>query len=332
MRAIVLNRNNPSGLELTTIQQPKVGAGQVRVAIKATSLNHRDEWCRKGQYANLKDGVVLGSDASGVVTEIGEGVGQEWKGKEVIINPASNWGDDQRFQSKDFQILGMPENGTLSESIVVSLNRVYPKPAHLSWEEAAALPLAGVTAFRAMFFRGKLKKGENLIVTGFGGGVAQFATQFGLAFGANVFVSSSDDEKLAKAQTLGVKAGFKYTHENWVEKAVSSTGGFDLIIDGAAGNALSNLIDVCKPGGRIVFYGATLGDPDVLTARKVFWKQLNIMGSTMGSDQDFDEMVNFVSNHQIRPIVDKVFPFEEAENAFDRMREGKQMGKIVLVP
>ena len=300
--------------------------------IKAAALNHRDEWCRAGMYPNLKDGIILGSDGAGVISELGEGVDAEMLGKEVIINPALNWGQNQKVQGPLFEILGMPNHGTLAESIIVPLDRVHPKPAHLSWEEAAALPLAGVTAYRAISYQGQLTQGETLLVTGFGGGVAQFVAQFGLAMGAKVYVSSSDPEKIAKALELGAIKGFNYQDHNWITQAQEAVGGFDLIIDSAAGDTLNHLVQVAKPGGKIVFFGATLGNPSKLEARKIFWNQLKIIGTTMGSDADFDGMLDLVTTHQIKPLVDSVFKFEQALEAFDRMRDGKQLGKIVLVP
>ncbi|MEN2283013.1 zinc-binding dehydrogenase [Algoriphagus sp. SE2] len=330
MKAITLNSNYSSKLLLTDVLERALEPGEAKVAIQAAALNHRDEWCRKGLYPNLKDGVVLGSDGSGIVEEVGDGVDLNWVGKEVIINPAINWGEDQKAQGKKFEILGMPRNGTLSEKVIVPADRLKIKPEHLSFEEAAALPLAGLTAFRALFYQGQVKPEDKVLITGFGGGVAQFAFQFALKAGAEVYASSSKTEKLKKATELGAKAVFNYTEEDWTEKAIQKSNGFDLVIDSAVGNTLNNLIDVVKPGGKIVFYGATRGNPTDLTARKVFWNQLKIMGTTMGSDQDFEHMIQFVQENKISPIIDQVFTFDEAEIAFDRMKEGKQLGKIIL--
>lgn len=332
MRAITLDSREDSKLLLTEVQTRTLLPGEVRVLIKAAALNHRDEWCRKGLYPNIQDGVVLGSDGAGIVTEIGEGVAYDWLQKEVIINPALNWGENQKVQSASFEILGMPRNGTLAESVIVPVDRLHDKPTHMSWEEAGALPLAGLTAFRALTYQGDIQEGENLLVTGFGGGVAQFAVQFGMALGANVSTSSSSPEKLARAKAMGVSNTFNYLDHNWITKAVDDTNGFDLIIDGAVGDTLNHLIQVAKPGGKIVFYGATLGNPSKIEARKIFWNQLKIMGTTMGSDLDFKNMVSLVCEKKIQPIIDQVFKFDQAEMAFDRMRDGKQTGKIVLVP
>ncbi len=332
MKAITLDQSLDSKLKITDVENRLLEPGEVRILIKAAALNHRDEWCRQGRYPKLKDGVILGSDGAGTISEISEGVSEDWIGREVIINPSLNWGKNQKVQDPSFEILGMPRNGTLAQSIAVPVDRVHPKPAHLTWEEAAALPLAGLTAFRAVSYQGELQKGQNLLVTGFGGGVAQFAAQFGLALGANLYVSSSDPDKIGKAIELGAVKGFNYTEKDWISKAKETVDGFDLIIDSAAGDTLNELIQVVKPGGKIVFYGATLGNPSKLEARKIFWNQIKIIGTTMGSDSDFEAMLNLVNQHKIKPLVDSIYTFDQAELAFDRMKAGKQLGKIVLIP
>ncbi len=254
-----------------------------------------------------------------------------WVGKEVIINPALHWGDQQTHQSLlAFNVLGLPDDGTLAEYVRVPVGNLVGKPAHLSWQEAACLPLAGVTAYRALMVRGQARPGERILVTGVGGGVALFAMQFAVALGARVYVSSGNDDKIAKALALGAAGGVNYKDAGWVSALRSQTGGFDLIIDGTAGSSVNDLLDLAVPGGRLVFYGATLGNaPDVLI-RRIFWKQLNVMGSTMGSPADFAAMVAFVTAHGLRPVVDSVFSPFEADAAFRRMEEGGQFGKIVV--
>jgi NADPH:quinone reductase-like Zn-dependent oxidoreductase len=332
MRGIILNRELEPKIELAAMPDPQLNAGEALVRIKAAALNHRDEWCRQGLYPNLSDGIVLGSDGAGIVEKVAEPANSSWIGKEVIINPAMFWGSDQRAQSRDFKILGMPRNGTLAEFISIPVDRLHEKPAHLSWEEAAALPLAGLTAYRALVYQGQATAGDQVLVTGIGGGVAQFAAQYAVALGAKLSVSSSSNAKLEKGRSLGAEQVYNYLDLSWVDLAVDATGGFDVIIDGAAGDSLNQLIHACKPGGRIVLYGATTGLPGKLEARKVYWNQLKIMGSTMGSDRDFQEMLGFVKSKNIRPEIDRVFKFDEAAQAFDRMKAGDQFGKIVLTP
>ncbi|HMH31878.1 MAG TPA: zinc-binding dehydrogenase, partial [Puia sp.] len=204
------------------------------------------------------------------------------------------------------------------------------KPSHLSLEEAAALPLAGLTAYRALFKRGGLRHGEKVLITGIGGGVAQFALQYAMAANAEIYVSSGDQEKIDRAMLLGARKGVNYKHAQWVQELRTAAGSFDLILDGAAGDGTNALFDLAKPGGRVVFYGSTMGAANHVEMRRIFWKQLNVLGSTMGSPDDFKEMLEFVIRHALKPVIDQVFPFDQGENAMRRMDEGKQFGKIVI--
>jgi NADPH:quinone reductase-like Zn-dependent oxidoreductase len=210
---------------------------------------------------------------------------------------------------------------------------VRPRPAHLNWAQAAALPLAGLTAYRAAFVRAQLQAGERVLVTGIGGGVALVAAQFCAAAGAEVWVTSGDDEKLARALALpiGLRGGANYKAEGWAKDLTKRAGGaFDVIIDSAAGAGFEALVDAAAPGGRLVFYGGTQGNITSLPPGKVFWKQLSILGSSMGSLQDFDAMLAFVQEHQLVPIVDKTFPLAEGEAALRYLAAGQQLGKVVL--
>jgi zinc-binding alcohol dehydrogenase/oxidoreductase len=330
VKGIVLNRALNENIELADVTLAPLAADEVKVKIIAAAMNHRDEWCRQGLYPGLKGGVILGSDGAGIVQDVGDEVDKNWIGQEVIINPGIGWGQSEKVQAKEYKILGMPDNGTFGEFVHINKANIHPKPEHLSWEEAAALPLGGLTAYRAVFIRGALQAGENVLVTGFGGGVAQFAAQFAHSLGANVYVSSSMPYKIHKAKQLGAKGGFIYSENTWIEDAVKVTGGFDLIIDSAMGDTLNDLIKVTKPGGRIVLYGATKGNPSALDARKVFWNQIDIKGSTMGSDHDFNQMLEWVNTKKIVPLVDKVFELKDYLEAFDRMKMGQQLGKIVF--
>lgn len=328
--ALVLNRAVANKIEIKQIPVKDLQANEVRVRIKSAALNHRDEWCRQGLYPNISDGITLGSDGSGIVDAVGDEVDQRWLGKEVIINPAMHWGENEAAQSTEFLILGMPQHGTFATYVQVPVDRLHEKPLHLNWHEAAALPLGGVTAFRALVVKGEAKAGQKVLVTGFGGGVAQFAVQFALALGMETYVSSSDPKKIQVAKDLGAKAGFDYHSAHWVSQSLEMTGGFDLVIDSAMGNTLGNLVKVTKPGGSIVFFGATKGNPETVDVRKLFWSQIKLIGTTMGSDRDFGQMLELVAKHQIRPIIDSVTPLERAVEAFDKMKAGIQLGKLVL--
>lgn len=302
---------------------------EVVVQLKAAALNRRDYWITQGMYPGIEPPVVLGSDGAGVVTKSGGEAGDGWKGREVIINPGLDWGDNQAAQADTFTILGLPKDGTFATEVAVPVSQMHDKPAHLSWQEAAALPLAGVTAWRAVFSQGGLKAGETLLITGIGGGVATFALQFAVAAGANVWVTSSSTEKIERAISLGAKGGFDYMTDDWA-KRLAKEAAPDLIIDSAGGPGYRSLINVAASGGRIVNYGATAGPPEKLDLFKVFWKQLRLQGSTMGSLADFAAMLKFVEEKQIAPIVDEVMPLADGNEALKKMQSSPQFGKYVL--
>ncbi len=317
-------------ITFTTAPEPQPAAGEAVVAIRAAALNHRDVWIKTGQYAGLKWPCQPGSDGAGVVMAVGDGVDAAWIGREVVINPSFDWGSDEQTQGPNFTILGLPRAGTLAEKISVPVAQLSAKPAHLSWEEAAALPLAGLTAYRALFARARLRAGERVLVTGIGSGVAWFALQFAVVCGADVWVTSSSAEKIAKAIALGAKGGFHYTRVGWAVEATKIAGMFDVIVDSAGGAGFGDLIDLAAPGGRIVFFGGTRGNGPALPLRKIFWRQLSLLGTTMGSPADWSAMLEFVALHRVRPVVSEVFPLARAGEAFALMERGGQCGKIVV--
>ena len=332
MKALVLHGKNES-LRFEDVADPVPGGDEVVVQIKAAALNHRDLWIQKGLYAGLKFPIVLGSDGFGSVIEAGEGVDKSIVGSSVIINPGLNWGNRLEAQDAKFKILGLPDDGTLAERVKVPASAVVAAPKHLTPEQAAALPLAGLTAYRTLYTRSKLRAGERVLVTGIGGGVALFALQFAIASGAHVWVTSGSDDKIARAVGLGAGSGVNYKHSDWVEalKALVPEG-FDVIIDSAGGPGFAKLVDLASPGARIAFFGATLGNPPEVDLRRVFWKQISLLGSTMGAPSEFAEMVAMVEQHKIVPVADKVFPLSEGDAAFAAMDNAEQFGKIVLVP
>lgn len=334
MRAIQLTAVNQ--LDVREVADPVPAAGEVVVRIAAAALNHRDVWIKLGQYAGLKFPSIPGSDGVGeVVASHGGAQGEGWLGKRVIINPAFCWGASEAAQGDAFGILGLPRDGTLAEKIAVPVAQLAEAPVHLSTEEAAALPLAGLTAYRALMVRAGLRVGggERVLISGVGGGAALFALQFAVAAGAEVWVTSSSEEKIARAVALGAKGGFDYARSGWAEEARVRAGGFfDVIIDSAGGAGFESLVDVAAPGGRIAFFGATRGNPSVLPMRKIFWRQLSLLGTTMGSPADWAAMLDFVTRHRIRPTVSEVFSFADAARAFELMERGGQFGKIILKP
>lgn len=329
MKAIVLEAAGKP-LVLKEVEKPSIGADEVLVQIKAAALNRRDYWVTIGQYAGIKYPAILGSDGAGVIAEIGLGVNKKWRDQEVIINPCHNWGDKTEYQNRDFTILGLPESGAFAEYVKVKAEYLYPKPAHLSWEQAAALPLAGLTTYRAIFTKGKAKKGDKVLITGVGGGTGTFTLQWAVAAGCQTFVTSGSGEKIERAREIGACAGVNYKAQDWAEQLKQLAGGFDVIIDSALGDGFEKLVDLANPGGRIVFFGGTAGNIPPLNGRKIFWKQLQIMGTTMGSPDDFKAMLDFVNEHKIVPVVDEVFLLADANKAVHKMEKSTQFGKIVL--
>lgn len=328
MRAVQLSAINQ--LAIVEVPDPQPAAGEVVVAIRAAALNHRDVWIKAGQYAGLKWPCLPGSDGAGTVITLGEGIDAAWRGRDVIINPSFGWGPREEAQGDQFSILGLPRAGTLAEQVTVPVGQLSTKPAHLTWEEAAALPLAGLTAYRALFSRARVQSGERVLISGVGGGVALFALQFAVAAKAEAWVTSSSAAKIARAIEFGAKGGFDYREENWTAAALKSPGRFDVIIDSAGGSGFERLMDVAAPGARVVTFGATRGNPPAMAMRKIFWRQLSLLGTTMGSPADWEAMTLFVARQRLRPVVSDRFPLADAAAAFALMEQGGQFGKIVV--
>jgi NADPH:quinone reductase-like Zn-dependent oxidoreductase len=317
-------------LGVTEVPDPVPAAGEALVGLKAAALNHRDLWIKLGQYAGLKFPCIPGSDGSGVVMAVGPGADAAWVGREVVINPGFDWGPSEGAQGPEFSILGLPRDGTLAQRVAVPASQLAPKPAHLGWEEAAALPLAALTGWRALVGRARTAPGERVLVSGIGGGVALFALQFAVASGNETWVTSSSDEKIARAVAMGARGGFRYDRGGWAAAATKEPGPFDVIIDGAGGPGFGDLIDIAAPAGRIAFYGATRGNVPEVALRKIFWRQVSLLGTTMGSPADWSAMTAFVARNAIRPIISDVLPLDRAAEAFDLMERGGQFGKIVI--
>jgi NADPH:quinone reductase-like Zn-dependent oxidoreductase len=251
-------------------------------------------------------------------------------GQEVILNPALDWGHSDKVQEPRFSILGLPRDGTLAEFVAIPATQLVPKPTHLSWEEAAALPLAGLTAYRAIFSRAAVKPHERILINGIGAGTALFALQFASAVGAVPCVTSSAPWKLERAHELGSKAGSLYNLPDWHVEFGKHHGPFDVVVDSAGGDGFETLIDLTASGGRIVFFGATCGNAPELPTRKLFWRQISLLGTTMGSPAEFLAMVEFVKTHAIKPVVSEVFDLDHVGAAFERMERGEQFGKLVV--
>ena len=328
MRVVQLTGVNQLGL--ASVPAPVPAAGEALVALRAAALNHRDVWIKLGQYAGLKFPCIPGSDGAGIVAAVGPGVDPAWIGREIIINPGFAWGGNPRAQGAKFSILGLPRDGTLAEQVAVPIAQLSVRPEHLSWEESAALPLAGLTAYRALFSRAQLRPGERVLISGVGGGVALTGLQLAVAAGAEAWVTSSSEEKIARAVALGARGGFLYSRPGWAAEAARVPGFFDVVLDSAGGEGFGHLVDLAGPGGRVVFFGATRGNVPDFPLRKVFWRQISLLGTTMGGAEDWAALLEFVTRHRLKPVVESTFPFDQAPAAFDLMERGGQFGKIVV--
>jgi len=311
MRAVLCERQGPPDeMKLVDLPDPVAGPGEAVVRLHACGLNHRDVWIRQGLYARIQLPCVLGSDGAGVVESAPDAA---MIGKRVVIIPCEKWGPNPAVQGKEFLILGMPRQGTMAEKIAVPASMLVLLPDHISFEDAAALPVAGITAWRALVTRGEIEPGEHVLVTGI------------------VSVTSGSEEKLAKARELGAIAAVSYKKPGWEKELVAQAGRPpSLIIDSAGGDGLNALIGAAAPAARIVLYGATRMSPSKLDMAKIFFKQVDIRGTTMGTDDEFRAMLALVAQHRIKPVVDRVFPLAQAVEANRLLEESGQMGKILL--
>lgn len=317
-----------NSLQLEETEIPIPQPGQVQVRIQYAALNHLDLYVM--QQARRSAGLIGGADCSGIVTAVGAGADPALVGREVLVNPGIDWGSNEEVQDDAFRILGADLNGSFAEYVVVPAENVFAIPSHLSLREAAALPMAAVTAYRALFTKGKIRAGEKLLITGIGGGVALFLLQFGLAAGAQVFVTSGSGDKIKRAKELGATAGFNYKDTGWVKAARDAAGGFHLVVDTAGGEGFAGLSELANPAGRIVVMGRTAGNITSLSPSVIFNKQLHLVGSLMGSNTDFRDMLDFVAKHRLMPLIDREFSLAQIDEAFRYMHTGSQFGKLLI--
>lgn len=324
----VLFRSNDQPLKIKEVEIPSPREGEVLIQLYYASLNHLDLWIRKEQ--SLSDPVILGSDGSGIVISVGKNVSNDLVGKNVIINPSLYWGTNENIYGTDYQILGNPTNGTFAEYIVIQHEYVYEKPIHLSLKEAAALPMAALTAYRALFTKAQASPSDKVLITGIGGGVALYLFQMALAIGASVYVTSSSDEKINKAIELGAKGGFNYKEQDWKDKLKKQAGGFDIIIDSAGGDNFAALTEVANDAAKIILFGRTAGHINNLNPGIIYNKQLQIMGTVMGTSREFGNMIAFYEKHHLHPVIDKEYSLDQIMSAFDYMEQGRNFGKVVI--
>ncbi|OBZ88136.1 putative zinc-type alcohol dehydrogenase-like protein YogA [Choanephora cucurbitarum] len=341
MVSVILSENPTTqtkykyGFELKENKGTEVQSNQSVVKIKAAALNHRDFWILKGQYPGIKTGSVIGADGVAYVTKTD--ASNLRVGQRVLLNPGHGWDSDARGPERSFSILGLlPLIGTLTEEPVsINTEDLVACPDHLSNAEAAALPLAGLTAYRALFTKGLVQKGEHVLITGIGGGVALFALQFAVAAGAHVYVTSSSDEKIQKAIELGAKGGVNYKKEKPIDELKKLLGGnlLSAVIDGSGSSLCTAYPKIMRTGGILVCYGQTANTEGFPFTMGHVLKNIDARGSTMGSRREFKEMVEFVSQHKIKPVVSHVWHglnAKSVDEAFATISNGEQFGKLVI--
>ncbi len=310
-------------LSYETVADPEPKAGEALVELKAAAVNRRDLLVRQGVYP-FPLPLIPGSDGAGIRRDTGE---------EVVILPALNWGPSEAAASESFEILGGPRNGTYAELIAIPAENLYPKPARLSWEEAAAFPLAALTAYRALFAVGRMTTDECVLVLGAGSGVSAFAVQLASQAGARVLVTSSSQEKIDRAVELGAEGGFLYTEGDWAEAAREATGGrgVDVVLD-SVGSTWPDSVRALARGGRVVVFGGTGGTEAQLNVRPFYLGWLSLLGTTMGSPSDFAALLRMLETARWSPVIDSVRPLAEAEAAHTRLTsEADKFGKLVLI-
>jgi NADPH2:quinone reductase len=341
MKAVVLREYG--GLECLRVEdlaEPKPRKNEVVIQVYSAALNHLDIWVRKGKPGQeLRKPHVLGSDAAGVIVNKGTDTRGVNVGDEVILNPGLSCGcceycrRGEQSECTSFGIVGMSRPGTFAEKVAVPFENVWPKPAHLDFNEAAAIGLAYQTAWRMLLTRAGLKAGETVLIHGIGGGVALACLQLAKLAGAVVIITSSSDEKIERAQEIGADYGINYHSVSNVSEAVKNLTngrGVDIVVDTVGVATWDADFDVVRKGGRIVLCGVTSGPVCRTNLQNLYWNQLTILGSTMGSNEDFRQMLKAITAAGLKPVIDSVHPLENAREAIARMEHGEQFGKIVL--
>jgi NADPH:quinone reductase-like Zn-dependent oxidoreductase len=319
------------GLRLTAIPLPEPHPGYVRVRLRTASLNHRELQILEGTRREWGTH-TLGSDGAGVIDKLGAGVDSVRLGDRVVINPGLGWGDGERAPLPTFNTLGGPSDGTFAEAVTVPAENVFRFPSHLSWGEAAALPVASQTAYRALIVRAALETSETILIHGIGGGVAQAALAIAQAIGAKAIVTSSDDAKLARAASQGAKWGINYRRDDWQKQVglLTDGAGPDVILDSVGGATLAAGITAVRRGGRVVSLGLTTGPAEFFPIRPLYVRHVDLLGTTLGSPRDFRRMLDLYDRYQLHPVIDSEFPLERIGTAMSRLASGEQYGKIVL--
>jgi zinc-binding alcohol dehydrogenase/oxidoreductase len=323
MHAVVMGEfGGPSVLRPEEFPDPPARPGWVTVALRASALNWHDVLVRQGRYGSPLPHII-GADGAGVRTDTGE---------EVVVLPSLNWGDRDDAPSSRWEILGDRTPGTYAELVSVPADCLAAKPAGLSWAEAAALPLVGLTTYRALFVRGRLRSGESMLVVGAGGGIATMAVALAVAAGVGITVTSSSPDTIERAVSAGASGGVLHNETGWPGRAREmspNNAGFDLVLDPVG--RWTESIGALRPGGRLVVLGANAAQTAHIDIRSFYFGQFDLLGTTMGSSRDFAGLLNMIDRCAVRaPVIDSEFPLDRAAQAHEHLEQGRTFGKCVL--
>jgi len=341
MKALVFNEHGGiDKLHIAEMPKPTIGANDVLINVKASALNHLDLFVREG-LPGLKLAMphIPGSDGAGMLAEIGANVRGLHVGQRVTINPGLSCGAcefclaGEQSLCPEFQILGEHCAGTAAEFVRVPATNVLPIPDDFPFEQAAAAPLVFLTAWRALISRAQVRAGQDVLILGAGGGAATAAIQIAKKAGARVFVTSSSDAKLQKAKELGADVLINYATQEWDKEVYRLTNkrGVDVVFESVGAATWLKALRALKRGGRLVTIGATTGPNPQEEIRQIFWKQVNILGSTMSNQREFRDVMKLVLRGELKPVIDCVLPLERAQDAHARLARREQFGKIVLM-
>ena len=323
MHAVIMEEFGTAGvLRPGEFPDPVARPGWATVKLHASALNWHDVLVRQGRYRSPLPHII-GADGAGVRTDTGE---------HVVVLPSLNWGNRDEAPGSGWEILGDYTPGTYAELVSVPAECLAPKPRGLSWAEAAALPLVGLTTYRALFVRGRLQEGESMLVIGAGGGIATMAIALAVAAGASIAVTSSSTDTLERAVSAGATGGVLHSEQEWPEHARAlspDNAGFDLILDPVG--RWSESVRALKPGGRLVVLGANAAQTAQMDIRSFYFGQFDLLGTTMGSSRDFAGLLNMIDRCSVRaPVIDREFPLDRAAEAHEHLERGRTFGKCIL--
>lgn len=341
MRAAIFSEHGgPEVVRIEEVEMPEPGPGEVRVAVRAASMNHLDLWVRRGLPIETTMPHIGGSDIAGVVDALGPGVEGVEVGERVVVDPSLSCGRcewcrrGEQSLCTDYRIVGEHTQGGFAEYAVVPAANLLQLPDSAPFEDAAAAALVFLTAWRGLVTRGGVRPGEDVLITGASGGVGTAAVQVARLAGARVFAVTSGERNVQRVRELGAEVVYDRLLVDYSREVWRDTGkrGVDLIFDSAGQATWEANVRALARGGRLVSYGATTGADAVTNVRLLFWKQVSILGTTMSSRAEFERVMGLVFAGKLRPVIDRVLPLERAREAHELLERGEVFGKLVLVP